>query len=35
MTDEQIEKIILVIKRRKQITKAMINIIEILRGAGC
>ena len=33
MTDGQAEKIVLVIRKRKQITKAMLNIISILRRA--
>lgn len=33
MTDEQTEKMVLVIRKRKQITRAMINIIRILRKA--
>lgn len=31
MTDKQIEKIVIVIEKRKQITAAMSNIIKIIR----
>ena len=33
MTDEQVEKIVLVVKKRNQITAAMMNIIKIIRKA--
>lgn len=31
MTDDHVKKIILVVERRKQIVKAMMNIINIIR----
>lgn len=31
MTDDHVKKIVLVVERRKQIVKAMMNIINIIR----
>lgn len=33
MTDDHVKKIVLVVERRKQIVKAMMNIINIIRKA--
>ncbi len=33
MTDDHVKKIVLVVERRKQIVKAMTNIIKIIRKA--